>query len=79
MKIEMQQLLNEFIEGDFTTHEMRVIMEALDDLTELKRAVYSQTVRDYSERNWNNYEEAKIEAQRWLDSYGITFKIDDLV
>lgn len=68
MKQVMKELLQEFIERDFTTHEMRIVFDSLDELTELKRSGYSQTVLDYIERK----------AQKWFDAYGITLKLDDL-
>lgn len=48
MRIEMQKMLNEFIERDFTLEEMKNVMEALHSLYEDGRmAVLAKNRQDY--------------------------------
>lgn len=79
MKQEMKELLQEFIERDFTAHEIREVMEVLDDLHEYKHEIELQGRREASERDWIHYEQSLIEARQCLDGYGINRKLEDLI
>ena len=81
MKYELQLLLNEFIERDFTIYEMHKVLDALLDLHEemrlrelhRKRQDYDMIIKDNRE-----IEIVKKEAQDILDGYYLEYKAEEL-
>ena len=82
MKIELQHLLNEFIERDFTIYEMHKVLDALLDLHEELRL--RELYRKRQDFNMIKYTDrdikiAKKEAKKILDEYSLEYELDELI
>lgn len=79
MKKELIQLLNEFIERNFSLSEMRTVISNLADLEEAVKLLHSPK-RIYmrkEDRDW--YELCDNDCKRDLSTYLLKYNLKDLV
>lgn len=79
MKIELQLLLNEFISKKMDLSEIREVVDALEECQQLRREIYCLHYSEMRERDLVNLEVAKIEAQKTLEQYELTWSVEDLI
>lgn len=80
MKLEIQMLLNSFIESNCTLRDMSSALEAIDDIPRYRalKEKYSESARlreGYQELE----QEAIVELCEILDRYGMDYKVEELV
>lgn len=79
MKKELKQLLNEFIERNFSLSEMRTVISNLADLEEAVKLLHSPK-RIYmrkEDRDW--YELCNDDCKTDLTTFGLEYELKDLV
>jgi len=79
MKYELQRLLYEFIERDFSLSEMRTVISNLADLEEAAKLLHSPK-RIYmrkEDRDW--YELCEDDCKTDLSTYLLEYELKDLV
>ena len=82
MKIDLQRMLNEFIERDFSLGEMLEVLYALHNIQEYQRIreVYRRHAMLEEVIRVNHEEEgARYMAQKELRKYSLDYEIDDLI
>lgn len=79
MKIELQLLLNEFISSNMDLSAIREVVDALEDCQQLRREIDSRHYSETRERDLVSYEVAEREAEKTLEQYELTWKVEDLI
>ena len=79
MKIELQLLLNEFIEGDFSLDDMTRVLSTLQAAQCAKRQTANAERYDLREMYANDEQQIRSAATEVLRCYELDFELDDLI
>lgn len=79
MKIELQQLLNEFIEGDFSLDDMTRVLSTLQAAQCAKRQTANAERYDLREMYANDEQQIRRAATEELRRFKLDFELDDLI
>lgn len=79
MKIELQLLLNEFIEGDFSLDDMTRVLSTLQAAQCAKRQTANAERYDLREMYANDEEQIRSAATEVLRCYELDYELDDLI
>ena len=79
MKIELQLLLNEFIEGDYSLDDMTTVLSALQVAQCAKRQTANAERYDLREMYANDEQQIRRTAIEVLQHYELAYELDDLI
>lgn len=79
MKIELQLLLNEFIEGDFSLDDMTRVLSTLQAAQCAKRQTANAERYDLREMYANDEQQIRSAATEVLRCYELDYELDDLI
>ena len=79
MKIELQQMINEFIEGDFSLDDMTRVLSTLQAAQCAKRQTANAERYDLREMYANDEQQIRRAATEVLRRYELDYELDDLI
>lgn len=79
MNIELQQLINEFIEGDFSLDDMTRVLSTLQAAQCAKRQTANAERYDLREMYANDEQQIRRAATEVLRRYELDYELDDLI
>lgn len=79
MKIQLQLLINEFIEGDFSLDDMTRVLSALQAAHCAKRQTANAERYDLREMYANDEQQIRRAATEVLQHYKLDYELDDLI
>lgn len=79
MKKELQLLLNEFIERNFSLSDMRTIISNLADLEEAVKLLHSPKRYHHHNQDLEWFEICDDDCKTDLATYGLEYELKDLI
>lgn len=79
MKIKLQELLKEFIEGDFSLDDMTMVLSTLQAAKCAKRQTSNAERYDLREMYANDEQQIRRAATQVLRRYELDYELDDLI
>lgn len=79
MKIELQLLLNEFIERNFSLSDMRTVISNLADLEESVKLLHSPKRYHMRKEDRDWFEICDDDCKTDLATYGLEYELKDLI